>query len=74
MAVSYNKLCKTLNVDFGDIVEYVPDAEIWDLYNENRELLGKDHVREVQVRRYLKVLCNLEIIESTHTIVSHSLF
>ncbi len=45
MAVSYNKLCKTLNVDFGDIVEHVPDAEIWDLYNENRELLGKDHIR-----------------------------
>ena len=40
-----SKICKTLNADFGDIVEYVPDAEIWDLYNENRELLGKDHVR-----------------------------
>jgi predicted nuclease of restriction endonuclease-like (RecB) superfamily len=26
-------------------VEYVPDAEIWDLYNENRELLGKNHVK-----------------------------
>ena len=38
-----SKICKTLNADFGDIVEYVPDAEIWDLYNENRELLGKDH-------------------------------
>lgn len=23
----------------------MPDAEIWDLYNENRELMGKDHVR-----------------------------
>ena len=33
----------------GDIVEYVPDAEIWDLYNENRELLGKDHVRGEQL-------------------------
>ena len=40
-----SKICKTLHADFGDIVEYVPDAEIWDLYNENRELLGKDHVR-----------------------------
>ena len=30
-----SKICKTLNADFGDIVEYVPDAEIWDLYNEN---------------------------------------
>ena len=26
-----SKICKTLNADFGDIVEYVPDAEIWDL-------------------------------------------
>ena len=43
------KICKTLNADFGDIVEYVPDAEIWDLYNENRELLGKDHVRGEQL-------------------------
>ena len=32
-----SKICKTLHADFGDIVEYVPDAEIWDLYNENRE-------------------------------------
>ena len=24
-------------------------AEIWDLYNENRELLGKDHVRGEQL-------------------------
>ena len=40
-----SKICKTLHADFGDIVEYVPDAEIWDLYNENRELLGKDHIR-----------------------------
>ena len=44
-----SKICKTLNVDFGDIVEYVPDAEIWDLYDENRELLGKDHVRGEQL-------------------------
>lgn len=43
-----SKICKTLNADFGDIVEYVPDAEIWDLYDENRELLGKDHVRGEQ--------------------------
>ena len=28
---------------------YVPDAEIWDLYNENRELLGKEHVRGEQL-------------------------
>ena len=44
-----SKICKTLNADFGDIVEYVPDAEIWDLYNENRELQGKDHVRGEQL-------------------------
>ena len=44
-----SKICKTLNADFGDIVEYVPDAEIWDLYDENRELLRKDHVRGEQL-------------------------
>lgn len=44
-----SKICKTLNADFGDIVEYVPDAEIWDLYNENRELLRKDHIRGEQL-------------------------
>ena len=44
-----SKICKTLNADFGDIVEYVPVAEIWDLYDENRELLGKDHVRGEQL-------------------------
>ena len=38
-----------MNADFGDIVEYVPDAEIWDLYNENRELLGRDHIRGEQL-------------------------
>ena len=43
------KICKTLKADFGDIVEYVPDAEIWDLYDENRKLLGKDHVRGEQL-------------------------
>ena len=42
------QLIKTLNADFGDIEEYVPDAEIWDLYNENRELLGRHHVRGEQ--------------------------
>ena len=44
-----SKICKTLNADFGDIMEYVPDAEIWDLYDENRELLGRDHVRGEQL-------------------------
>lgn len=41
MAVSYNKSWKLVDKD----AEYMPDAEIWDLYNENRELIGKDHVR-----------------------------
>jgi DNA-binding Xre family transcriptional regulator len=31
-----SKICKTLSVDFGDIVEYVPDVEIWDLYDEQQ--------------------------------------
>ena len=44
-----SKICKTLNTDFGDIMQYVPDAEIWDLYDENKELLGKDHVRGEQL-------------------------
>ena len=44
-----SKICKTLNADFGDIMEYVPDAEIWNLYDENMELLGKDHVRGEQL-------------------------
>ena len=44
-----SKICKTLNVDFGDIVEHVPDAEIRDLYNEKRDLIGKDHVRGEQL-------------------------
>lgn len=44
-----SKICKTLHADFGDIVEYVPDAEIWDLYDENRKLIGRDHVRGEQL-------------------------
>ena len=44
-----SKICKTLHADFEDIVEYVPDAEIWDLYDENRKLLGKEHVRGEQL-------------------------
>ncbi len=46
-----SKICKTLNADFGDIVEYVLDAEIWDLYNENRELLGKGLTSPKQVAK-----------------------
>lgn len=44
-----SKICKSLNVDFGEIIEYVPDAEIWDLYDENRVLLGKEHIRGEQM-------------------------
>ena len=49
-----SKICKTLNVDFGDIVEYVPDVERWDLYNEKRELIGKEHIRgeKLPIDRY----------------------
>lgn len=54
-----SKICKTLHADFCDIVEYVPDAEIWDLYNENRELLGKDHIRgeQLPIDGYHLVVC-----------------
>ncbi len=44
-----SKICKSLNVDFGDIIEYIPDAEIWDLYDKNRVLLGKEHIRGEQM-------------------------
>ncbi len=30
-------------------MKYMPDAEIWDLYSENRELLGRDHIRGEQL-------------------------
>ena len=30
-------------------MEYVQDVEIWDLYDENRELLGQEHVRGEQL-------------------------
>ena len=46
-----SKICKTLNAVFGDIVEYVLDAEIWDLYNENRELLGKGLTSQKQIAK-----------------------
>lgn len=26
-------------------MKYILDAEIWDLYSENREFLGRDHIR-----------------------------
>ncbi len=45
MTVSENKLWKSLNADLEDDTHAVPDMEVWDLYSENRELLGKDHIR-----------------------------
>lgn len=30
-------------------MKYVPDAEVWDLYSENREFLGRDHIRGEQL-------------------------
>lgn len=36
-----SKICKTLNVDFGDIVEYVPDVKVGNLQDENRALSEK---------------------------------
>lgn len=39
-----NLMCKTLNADFCDIVEYVADVKIYGLYDGNRESLGKNHV------------------------------
>ena len=54
-----SKICKTLHADFGDIMEYVLDAEIWDLYNENREFLGKDCIRgeQLPIDGYHLVVC-----------------
>ncbi len=34
---------------FGDIIECVPNTEIWDLYDENRVLLGREHIRGEQM-------------------------
>lgn len=30
-------------------MKHIPDTEIWDLYSENRELLGRDHIRGEQL-------------------------
>lgn len=30
-------------------MKHIPDTEIWDLYSENRELLGRDHMRGEQL-------------------------
>lgn len=34
-------MCKTLNADFGDIVEYVADTKNCGLYDETRNFFGK---------------------------------
>lgn len=38
-----------LRLNRRNIMKYTPDAEIWDLYSENRELLGRDHIRGEQL-------------------------
>lgn len=30
-------------------MKHIPDTELWDLYSENRELLGRDHIRGEQL-------------------------
>lgn len=49
MTVSENKLWKSLSSDLEDSIQSVPEVEVWDLYSENRELLGKDHIRGSQL-------------------------
>lgn len=49
MTVSENKLWKSLSSDLKDGIQSVPEAEVWDLYSENREFLGKDHIRGSQL-------------------------
>ena len=44
-----NKICKKLNADYGDKVEYAPDVEIWDLYGENEECIGLDYIKGEQL-------------------------
>ena len=46
--ILYRNNLKT-ELDYEGLCEFVPDAEIWDLYNESRELLGRDHVRGEQL-------------------------
>lgn len=45
MEVAYNKICKLSE----EKKMSKSDKEIWDLYSENRTLLGKDHVRGGQL-------------------------
>lgn len=40
---------RTLDGNLRGIAASVPDAEVWDLYNEKRELLGRDHIRGEQL-------------------------
>ena len=49
MAVSYKRLWKLLVDKERSKSDLRKKAEIWDLYNEKRELLGKDHVRGEQL-------------------------
>lgn len=38
-----------LQLNRRNIMKHTPDTEIWDLYSENRELLGRDHIRGEQL-------------------------
>ena len=49
MAVSYKRLWKLLVDKEMSKSDLRKKAEIWDLYNESRELLGRDRVRGEQL-------------------------
>lgn len=46
---SIKEMVRTLEVDGKNIIEDIPEIEIWDLYTEDRKLLGKDHIRGEQL-------------------------
>lgn len=53
-----SKICKTLNADFGDIVEYVPDAEIVPLVVfENVSISEYEHLLRSHTADGLSVNC-----------------
>lgn len=45
----FGKVRKVLSKSFGSVVEYMSNAEIWDLYDENRKLIGREHVKGEQL-------------------------
>ncbi len=46
-----SKICKTLHADFGDIVEYVPDAEIWICITRIENFLERPYQRRTVTDR-----------------------